>query len=410
VRSLNSESWVRFAVLAACLGALVLPTGRAAEPADVQRLTLSVAETAGLRRFGYPVHVVLSLPQPVKDAEHFRLLEDGKPVTAQFRPQGDKDQGFRTVSLDFNVNHAPLETREYVVEFGPGVERGPEPQGGMTVETTADEFRVAHSSDLQFSVPRNLTGMLNQVKTSKTEYLRPDSLGLVLRTRDEVRSRAGCFGPDGAASSGRVAKSGPLATTLRFEGTQPLPGKRSVKSVVEMEFPRSKSWVQVTWEIEDPHDDIAALGADLNLNIQGEPTLVDLGAGSLVYGALKKGQTTVLRSGSGAKWETLLGPSGALKPYVVAGRDAGKAEGWAHVMDRQRCTAVAVADFAAAGQEGEIGVDADGRLQLWKQFPSGGKKITFWLHFVGMPVHVGAATSPQAMLAPLQVNVRPRGE
>src|SRR5262249_16949927 len=203
-----------------------------------------------------------------------RLLEGGKPVTAQFRPRGDNDQGFRAVSLDFNVNHAPLETREYVVDFGPSVERGPEPQGGMTVETTADDFRVVHSSDLLFTVPCNLTGLLGQVKTSKTEFLRPDSFGLVIRGKDEKRTRAGCFGPDGAPASGRVIKSGPLATALRFEGTQLLPGSRTVKSIVEMEFPRSKSWVQVTWEVDDPNGDVAGLGADLNLNVQGEPTLV----------------------------------------------------------------------------------------------------------------------------------------
>src|SRR5262249_44976494 len=155
-------------------------------------------------------------------------------------------------------------------------------------------------------------------------------------------------------------------TALRFEGTEALRGNRSVKSAVEMEFPRSKSWVQVTWEIDDPSGFVAGLGADLNLNVQGEPTLVDFGAGSLVYAALKKGQTTALRSGPASSWETLLGPSGALKPYVVAGRDPVKAEGWAHIMDRQRCTAAAVADFAPAGQEAEIAVDADGRLQLWK--------------------------------------------
>jgi hypothetical protein len=391
--------------------------GRAEEPSGVQRLNVTVTETAGIRRFGYPVGVVLSLPQAVKDAQHFRLLEDGKPIAAQFRPHGDAAQGLRTVSLDFNVNHAPLETREYVVEYGPGVEPNPEPKGGMTVETTADEFRIVHSSDLEFVVPRNLFGLLRQVKTAKTEYLRPDSFGLVIRYKDEIHFRAGGFGPDGVPTTGRVVKSGPLATGLRFEGTEALRGNRSIKSVVEMEFPRSKSWVQVTWEVDDPGGFIAGLGADLNLNVQGEPTLVDFGAGSLVYAALKKGQTTALRSGPGASWETLLGPSGALKPYVVAGRDAVKAEGWAHVMDRQRCTAVAVADFAVAGQEAEIAVDADGRLQLGKNFtsaganpPPGPKKITFWLHFVGMPVHVGAATSPQAMLAPLRVSVRPRAE
>jgi hypothetical protein len=57
------------------------------------------------------------------------------------------------------------------------------------------------------------------------------------------------------------------------------------------------------------------------------------------------------------------------------------------------------------GQGGgaEIIVDADGRLRLWKH---GSKKLTFWLHFVTMPVQVGAVTSPQSMLAPLKVEIK----
>jgi hypothetical protein len=186
-----------------------------------------------------------------------------------------------------------------------------------------------------------------------------------------------------------------------------------------MEFPRTKSWVRVAWTVEDPDAYVAGLGAELLLNVQGEPTLVDFGGGSYVYAALRKGQAATLRAGSSDKdkassWETLLGPAGALKPYVVAppGKDT-PAEGWAHVMDRQRCTAIAVEGFARAGEEAELTVDADGRLRLWRLFapgsapvPRGPKRLTFWLHFVGMPVQVGAATSPQAMLAPLRVEVR----
>jgi hypothetical protein len=75
-------------------------------------------------------------------------------------------------------------------------------------------------------------------------------------------------------------------------------------------------------------------------------------------------------------------------------------------MDRERCTAVAVEGFAA-GPGAEIAVGADGRLRLWRPFARPGpKRLAFWLHFVGMPVQVGAATSPQAMLAPPRVEVR----
>jgi hypothetical protein len=83
-------------------------------------------------------------------------------------------------------------------------------------------------------------------------------------------------------------------------------------------------------------------------------------------------------------------------------------------MDRQRCTVLAVADFTNPKEEADITIDADRRLRFWKSFvrkgkqpPKGPKKLTFWLHFVDMPVQVGAVTSPQAMLAPLSVEVRP---
>jgi hypothetical protein len=73
-------------------------------------------------------------------------------------------------------------------------------------------------------------------------------------------------------------------------------------------------------------------------------------------------------------------------------------------MDRRRCTALAVADFAPGPSE--IAVDAGGRLRFGRTYSGkGAKALRFWLHFVGMPAHVGALTSPQSMLAPLEVKV-----
>jgi hypothetical protein len=189
-----------------------------------------------------------------------------------------------------------------------------------------------------------------------------------------------------------------------------------------MEFPISKSWVRLNWRIDDPRGDVIELGADWKLQVEGEPTLFDFGAGSSVYGQLRRGETAIMReNGPGTPashpaWETFLAPKDQLKPYVVspgsATTPARHAEGWAHVMDRERCTAVAVADFAESKEGSAIVVAADGRLRLSRRFgridtgsTRGAKRLTFWLHFVGMPVHVGAATSPQAMLAPLQVEI-----
>jgi hypothetical protein len=82
-------------------------------------------------------------------------------------------------------------------------------------------------------------------------------------------------------------------------------------------------------------------------------------------------------------------------------------------MDKQRCTAVAVEGFAEAGQEAELAVDAEGRLRIGRKFAPSEKRagrrpkrLSMWLHFVNMPVQVGAATSPQAMGSPLRVEVQ----
>ncbi len=398
------------------LSSLFVALAQAGEDTGVFRQSIKVTEDAGIRRFGYPVSAVLTLAEPLKDLDPFRLLEKDKPIVAQFRPRGDTSTGIREVSLDFNVNLLPNETREYVVEYGPKVESGPQPRGGMKIETSADEFRVVHSPDLQFVVPRDLVGLLRNVRTAKDDYLRSGSAGLMIRTKDDKVYRVVGSGQNGGKATSKVVKAGPLASTLRFESNETLGGGRTVTSVVEMEFPISKSWVQVTWTVDDPDGHVAGLGADLNLNVRGDNTLVDFGAGTLVYAHLQKGETALLRqyskqnagSQKAGTWETLVGPSGHLMPYVTASSKSGpaalRAEGWAHVMDEKHCTAVAVAGFTGADVNlAEIIVDADGRLRLWKH---GCNKLTFWLHFVTMPVHVGAVTSPQAMLAPLKVHIK----
>jgi hypothetical protein len=394
-----------------------------------KQIKIRVTETAGIRRFGYPVSVVLPLADPVKDTEHFRLLDGNKPVSAQFRPHGDTSKGIRAVSLDFNASPGPLEKHDYVVEDGPGVSSS-EPRSGLRVETAEKEFRIIHPGGLQFVVPRDLAGLLYQVQTKKLKFVNPESTGLMLWKKGDKRlvlnpnalRELAKFAPQKIIS--KVIKDGPLAVGVRFEGKHALGDTGELPFTIEMEFPISKSWVRVDWSIEDNRGEIASLGAHLNLHVEGEPTLIDFGAGTSVYAHLRHGESARLRQrdpdnpGFSTGWEVLLGPVGALKEFVMDPNPEQphhvrkEAEGWAHIMDRERCTAVAVAEFAKSGGA-DIIVDADGSLRLWHHFGSlsgldfrrGQKQLTFWLHFVDMPVHVGAATSPQAMLAPLKVEI-----
>jgi hypothetical protein len=82
--------------------------------------------------------------------------------------------------------------------------------------------------------------------------------------------------------------------------------------------------------------------------------------------------------------------------------------GWAHVMDSRRCTALAVGDFAEESSD-QITIDGGGELSWAREVarrPDGGgrsQRLEFWLHFVTMPVHIGARTSPRSMQEPLEV-------
>jgi hypothetical protein len=398
--------------LAVFCGILDVHQAAGQEPRPSQRVSLLVRETAGIRRFGYPVSAALPLTDPALRPEQFRLLEKGKPVPAQFSRVGN------CIGLDFGSSPGPFETREYVIEYGPEVRSASRTSGGLAVEVQDKSFRVHLGKELEFIVPRNLLGLLDAVRNGSMDYLRTGSAGLLIGYRDNITYRVGGVGPHGVPTQATIEKAGPLAARLRFTSTEALRGGRSVPSEVVMDFSAYKSWVNVTWTVDDPNGYVAGLGADVNLQLAGLPTLIDFGAGSLVYAQLRRGEAATLRAGEGGDscWEVLTGRAEALTPYVLASRatSVSRAEGWAHIMDRERCTAIAVEGFSAAKQVSDITAQAEGRLRLWKHFTaprdSAGthrKELRFWLHFVSMPVQVGAATSPQAMLAPLQVTVDP---
>src|SRR5947207_5355 len=117
-------------------------------------------------------------------------------------------------------------------------------------------------------------------------------------------------------------------------------------------------------------------GADRNRDLQGGPSLVDFGATSTVYTTRKQGQAPTFRSRSGGvfqniipyDWrvshstggrETVLAESRPLKER--RGQELQFTEGWVHVMDRPRCTAIAIDHFHHLG---EMNVTADGRVQF----------------------------------------------
>lgn len=383
-----------------------------------ETLQLEVRETAGIRRFGYPVAVKLPELSLGIEKARFRLREGAKPVPAQFR-QEPSDGGIAEWWLDFNLSMRPNEVRTLTLEYGPDVAADAEPRG-LELKQTSDGFEVRNAPHLTWTTGRDLFGLVKSVDAGDLQYLRGEGVRLAIE------------GPNGAlhardveSAEPRVIRSGPLAVAIRYEFAPTADPLAETKSTVDLTFPVSKSWVQVDWRIDDPRQAVRSVRAEIAQKLAAptdeEPTLVDFGASSLVYMSLGPEDRGKLQAGRAApqpngphrpSWEVLRGDKKDIESFVVqaAGHDRDEAEGWAHIMDRSRCLALAVDEFGDVGED-SIELTAKGDITLARKFSTDGpdrpvtKNFRFWLHFVGFPPHVTAATSPQSMLSPLTVRI-----
>jgi hypothetical protein len=394
------------AALLCCVAAISGASIHAAPPIAVE-----VQETVGIRRFQYPAAVELKLPEPVVRETPFRLLRDGKPVLSQVRP-AQTGAAVARWWLDFPVDLLPYQSAVYELQYGPHVTPGPSLKQGHKLSQAPDGFRIANDPHIAWTVRRDLAGLLGSVRAGKLEYLRGVSSGLLLCDSD---GKQHAVGGSGSSPTVTVTRDGPLAVGLKFEFKDTLP---QVRCTVDLAFPVFKSWVEVDWRIDDPDGRVAAAEAGLNVNLdpptRQAPTLVDFGTTGLVYLSLGPGQQSQLHGGTGP-WQVLRGRPDRLEPFVAGPRQSGphaSPEGWAHVMDRQRCLAMAV-DHFAVGADDRLSVSADGRVELRRSFPAAraapAKRLRLWLHFVPFPPQETAATSPQAMQNPVVARVRVAG-
>jgi hypothetical protein len=413
---------------AAALAAPSDPRSAVAKSATEVSRSFRLKEAAGLRRFGYPVFT--RLPAELSGPK-LRLERGGHAVPAQFRTV-DFGEERSIVALDFNASPGPLETEIYTVKSGREVEPGPEPGEGMRAQRLmhkvkdepASVWAVTNGSSLRYKLDEHLTGFLRSVSNAGLEFIAPG--GPCFRALDTHFTAKPLIhlgessgnDPANAAErfSSKIVRAGPLAVSLRFEGVVSLRGAR-LPMVVDTTFPSSKSWVEVSWAVEDRAGAVAGIELSMRLKVESVPVLVDLGANNTVYGQLKAGETlelvgsdaSALRTG-GAPW-TVMKRSKQKKEIFARAVTAhsAPAEGWAHFMDKSRCTAVAVAEFGRSTEDAII-CGGDGSVGITRRYatrgidpPKGPKSLRFWLHFVSNPVQIGALTSPQAVLSPLAV-------
>jgi outer membrane protein assembly factor BamB len=393
---------------------------RASAKPSSGELTIEVREISGTARGGSPASFRFELPQPVRRDTAFSLHDDrGDPVIAQFSPTVDGDTSSQWW-LDFSPPLKPWESRRYSVHYGQGVKPASEGTGGHTLTETDESYIVTNEPYITWKVPRDLAGLLNSVNFPPVEHLLPESPGLALRDREGREHVLGI-----GFHTGRVLRNGRRAVALRFTGDAPDKALAGVRSTVDLVFPSPVSWVEVDWTIDDPQDRVAGMGAVLNLALDpataDAPTLVDFGAGTWTYSRLAADQAAELQaagpSSNQNSWSVLRGPPDKMIPFAVApagvvGSPANaRAEGWAHIMDRRRCLALAIDAFSRETAE-RIRLTGKGEVALWRDYPAqpvaarpGQKRFRFWLHFVFFPPQASAATSPLMMQTPPEIKI-----
>jgi hypothetical protein len=397
-------------------------------------------ETAGLRRFGYPVHVELPLDvAPANLAvDGFVLERDGQDVPSQFRRVTQPD-GTSLVSLDFNASPGAFEIQKYTVHHDSTVKSAVVKGRGMNVERSGSTLEVSHPPHITYAIADDLAGFVRSVKIPSAEFIKTeDSTGLFVVLKGQkvflpLKDRKSAPGP-----LVRISRQGPLAVGLRSQCEIVLEGSGPFASLIDMTFPSSKSWIETVWTLNDPQNQIETMGLDLGFSVDEPPILLDCGAKSTVYVSLKERElmtfeagilplsfaTPMMMPGPGASsWVIRHGTAEKSEVLATMRRSiATEPEGWVHVIDKRRCTAMAVADFGYPAVLRDLRrratldrfeIHGNGRFRFERRFltekigqgiPKNPiKTLRFWLHFVANPVQVGAVTSPQSMLAPLEL-------
>jgi hypothetical protein len=388
------------------------------------RIDFVVKEAAGLRRFGYPVHVDLPMELIPADlaADGFMLKRDGHDVPAQFRWVTRPD-GTSGLSLDFNASPGSFEVQSHSIHHDAAFKPAAAMGRGMSVQRNGTTIEVSHSPYITYAVSDGLAGFVRSVKIPAAEFIEGNSSGPFVVVKGQKASLPADDQKSKPTSALRITRQGPLAIGLQCRDSIKVEGREPVASLIDLSFPSSKSWIETVWTLNDPGNQIETMGLDLSLLVDQPPILLDLGAKSTVYATLKEHELITFEAGdvgstraSTAAWVIRQGTAAKSEVLAMMRRGVGnEPEGWLHVIDRKRCTAMAVADFGkpALGALDRFEVHGNGRFRFERRFltekigqrrPENPiKTLKFWLHFVTTPVPIGAVTSPQSMLAPLVV-------
>jgi len=219
---------------------------------------LAVKETAGLRRFGYPVVVPLRFGHgEVKDARQLELVGPAGNTIAAEWAVGERwpDSSLRRVSACFNLSIGPGEATLLSVRLRP--EPAPEPPGQRAQES-ADGWQL-----LAYHIPKAGPALVDRIRYALGEFVRPEGLRLHAVTAAGERLAA-------ETRSVRLLRAGPIHPAVELTGIYRT-ATGEIPWCATVECPNSKSWVAITHRLAGERD--ALLSQSHHSGIESLPLL-----------------------------------------------------------------------------------------------------------------------------------------
>jgi hypothetical protein len=368
--------------------------------------TIIVNETAGLRRFAYPLHTILTLPHGRAHRLEMLYFQDisGAAIPVQMHAEDTwQDGSMRLVSIHFSCSMGPLEQKLYRLVAHDSPVEGP--AAVDLIDWRTDEHRL--SATIRRFVPaldRHGAGLFQSVLDGGKEFMAEGSAGLGIVTASGDR-----FLASEHVAPVDLLQAGPLAGHMRWQGIYPVGDRSSVMPYsIQMRFTLFKSWVEITHTLRAPAGVIEEVFAHIRLRVCAAPLLYDIGVGGGTYGKIEPGERVVYRAEVEpfqTRWTLSTVTRSAARADVVGVRASQEPmqREWLHWIDREKSLAlVTESSWHSRGMTYEI--DSTGDLSV-RFFPALEDypmtlQFKFWYHFLDTVPHIGAATSPQSIMWP----------
>ncbi|MGI4790139.1 MAG: hypothetical protein ACRYFS_14965 [Janthinobacterium lividum] len=366
---------------------------------------IRVRETAGIRRFLYPLRVELNLENKLwAQIPELRLLSStGQPIPTQVSDRPTRrDPKMRF--LDFALSMEPFADEYFTLQLS---------NLNALIEdplriSAQPKWGLLESQQQRFSVLLDVYAFPGEIVYDNIKHLRrTQDKGSILCNRENADLR---FYDPITKSGGGIFHSGSKAWLNGFYRL-PLVYPDGRNAWTQTTITACKSWVMVRHIIEEakPNDEIVFT---LPLAITSPTLTCDFGVGGYVFGKLDGKATEIV-------WCTEFGDA----PYArwtvaTAGRvdyvgevetaEAFLPQRWFHLIDSDKALAVAITKLPKHCQSMTVRLTLEGDVSIvfkMGEIVTGAADFGVCYHFLNDVPAIAAATNPQSILLPPVVEV-----